>query len=92
MHVVESSEDTQHILYASSTLSFDALVANDGAYAQDWMLESGASYHVTPHREWFSTYRQGHYGNVRLGDYFTCEISGIGNNCCQFPNGSSFTL
>ena len=77
MHVVESSEDTQHILYASSTLSFDALVANDGAYAQDWMLDSGASYHVTPHREWFSTYRQGHYGSVRLGDSFTCEITGI---------------
>ena len=92
MHVVESSEDTQHILYASSTLSFDALVANDGVYAQDWMLDSGASYHVTPHREWFLTYRQGHYGSVRLGDSFTCEITGFKNICCQFPNGSLFTL
>ena len=52
-----SNEDKSHILYASSTSSFDALVANDGAYAQDWMLDSGASYHVTPHREWFSTYK-----------------------------------
>lgn len=92
MHVVESSEDTQHVLYAFSTLSFDALVANDGAYSQDWMLDCGAYYHVTPHREWFSTYRQGRYGNIKLGDSFTCEINGIGNIFCEFPNGSLFTL
>lgn len=83
MHVVDSSEDTTHVLYASSTLSFDALVANDGAYAQDWMLDSSASYHVTPHRKWFSTYKQGHYGSVRLGNSFTCEITGYWKHMLQ---------
>ena len=32
-----------------------------------WLIDSGASFHMTPHREWFSEYEK-YNGNVFLGD------------------------
>jgi hypothetical protein len=31
------------------------------------LIESGASYHITPHREWFSEYEKCDGGDVFLG-------------------------
>jgi hypothetical protein len=33
-----------------------------------WLIDSGASYHMTPHREWFSKYEKYDGGDVFLGD------------------------
>jgi hypothetical protein len=33
-----------------------------------WLVESGASFHMTPHREWFCEYERYDGGNVFLGD------------------------
>jgi hypothetical protein len=33
-----------------------------------WLIDSGASYHMTPHREWFSEYEKYDGGDVFLGD------------------------
>ncbi|MCO5592711.1 hypothetical protein L7F22_046714 [Adiantum nelumboides] len=44
---------------ASDVLDFtidqpiQALITQDAQYAQSWIVDSGASFHVTPHREWF---------------------------------------
>lgn len=82
VHVEALSSDKPHILYTSSTLLFDALLANDGVYAKIWMLDFGAPYHVTPHREWFSIDKISSYGIVRFGDSYTCDIIGIEDRCC----------
>jgi hypothetical protein len=41
-----------------------------------WLVESGASFHMTPHREWFCEYERYDGGNVFLGDDSTTRIIG----------------
>jgi len=33
-----------------------------------WLIGSGASFHFTPHREWFYEYEKYHVGDVFLGN------------------------
>jgi hypothetical protein len=40
------------------------------------LINSGASYHMTPHREWFSEYEKYDGGDVFLGDESTAKILG----------------
>jgi hypothetical protein len=43
-----------------------------------WLIDLGASYHMTPHREWFSEYEKYDGGDVFLGDDSTAKILGRG--------------
>ncbi|KAE8680841.1 pentatricopeptide repeat-containing protein [Hibiscus syriacus] len=56
-----------------------------------WILDSGCSYHITPNREWFSTYRPVNSGSVYLGDDRCCNI-GIGDVRIKMHDGSVRTL
>ena len=40
-----------------------------------WVMDSGASFHATSHREYFCEYIQGNYGQVFLGDDHPCIFS-----------------
>ena len=44
----------------------------------DWILDFGESLHVSPYREWFTTY-VATKDFVRLGNDQTCPILGIGD-------------
>ncbi|KAE8683204.1 hypothetical protein F3Y22_tig00111213pilonHSYRG00462 [Hibiscus syriacus] len=57
-----------------------------------WILDSGCSYHITPNREWFSTYRLVNSGFVYLGDDRCCNIVGIGDIIIKMYDGSVRTL
>jgi hypothetical protein len=39
-----------------------------------WLIDSGESYHMTPHREWFCEYERHEGGEVFLGDESTTKI------------------
>jgi hypothetical protein len=39
-----------------------------------WLVDSGASFHLTPHREWFCEYERCDGGNVFLGDDLITRI------------------
>jgi hypothetical protein len=43
-----------------------------------WLIDSGASYHITPHWEWFFEYKKYGGGHVFLGDDSTTKIMGHG--------------
>ena len=58
----------------------------------DWILDLGASFHVTPHKEWFTTYDASCKGRVRLENGYACEIVGVGDMQLKFQHGSTFTL
>ena len=50
-----------------SCLPANVLVeATDQNCGQEWILDSGASFHVTPHRSWFSTYDSSRRGLFTL--------------------------
>ena len=52
---------TMDIFMISSDLPIDVLLMHDASLAQNWILDSSASFHVTPNREWFSTYSNGSF-------------------------------
>ena len=85
------SEDEGDILLNSS-LDAAHMVTTDDVILHDWILDSGASFHVTPHREWFTTYDAKRTGRVRLGNDYACEIMGVGDVQLKFQHGSTFIL
>jgi hypothetical protein len=57
-----------------------------------WLIDSGASYHMTPHREWFSEYEKYDGGDVFLGDDSTLKILGRGRVKLLLKDGRIRTL
>jgi hypothetical protein len=56
-----------------------ALVADGHTHYTDvWVLDSGASYHICPMREWFSTYEQLDGGNIAMANSSACKVVGMG--------------
>jgi hypothetical protein len=46
----------------------DALILSVDNISESWVVDSGASFHATPHRKHFLDYVQGDFGQVHLGD------------------------
>ncbi|KAE9588655.1 putative RNA-directed DNA polymerase [Lupinus albus] len=44
-----------------------------------WIVDFGASFHVSPHESFFSNYKKGDYGTVKMGNHVTSKIAGIGD-------------
>ena len=57
-----------------------------------WLLDSGASYHVTPHRSQFRQYSDRHSDSVRVGNSQHCAVIGIGTIELNLPGGSTLVL
>ena len=60
----------------------DVYLASSSTHAdhEAWLVDSGASFHMTPHREWFCEYKKYDGGNVFLGDDLTTRIIGRGKS------------
>ena len=80
---IVSSDDDGDILF-NSAMESTQLVATDDNMQHDWILDLGASFHATPHREWFNTYDAKGIGRVRLGNDYACEIMGVGDMKLKF--------
>ena len=57
-----------------------------------WVIDSGASYHITPSREYFSTYIAGDHGYVKMGDSGECKITGVRSVCLTTSTRCRLTL
>jgi hypothetical protein len=62
------------------------------SYHEAWLVNSVASFHMTPHREWFYEYERYDGGNVFLGDDLTTIIIGRGNFKLRLIDGRIKTL
>ena len=87
----DSGSEEGDILFVSKVKP-SVLVATSDITVQDWIMDSGASFHVTPHCEWFTRYDAKRTGRVRLGNNFACDIKGIGNIKLKFQSGATFLL
>ena len=65
---------------ASTDENGDVYLASMGTQSEHdaWLIESGASYHITPHRDWFLEYEEYEGGDVFIGDDSTTRIVGRG--------------
>jgi hypothetical protein len=77
----KGSDSTSSIEAKTSTEEGgDVYLASTSTHADHdvWLINSGASYHMTPHKEWFSEYEKYDGGDVFLGDDSTTKIMGRG--------------
>jgi hypothetical protein len=57
-----------------------------------WLVDSGASFYMNPHRKWFCEYERYDGGNVFLGDDSTTKIIGRGKVKLRLIDGRIITL
>ena len=57
-----------------------------------WVVDSGASFHLTPDRKCFSSYSASDQGCVRMGNEGTRRIIGIGDVWLTRPTGCKMLL
>ena len=62
-----------------------------GHVSHTWILDLGATFCVTPHREWFSHYEED-FGIVTFGDNHQSDIVGIGDITLVFSNGNRLVI
>jgi hypothetical protein len=72
----------------------DVYLASTGTHANRdvWLINSGASYHMTPHKEWLSEYEKYDGGDVFLGYYSTSKIMERGRVTLMLKDGRIITL
>ena len=73
------------------------IVTDDGCVSlatqdSNWVIDSGASFHVTSHIDFFTSYKTGDFGNVRMGNNGVSKIVGIGDVCLETSIGNKLVL
>ncbi|KAL0303789.1 UNVERIFIED_CONTAM: Retrovirus-related Pol polyprotein from transposon TNT 1-94 [Sesamum radiatum] len=64
-------------------------VINDDS---SWIVDSSASFHVTPYQELFSPYQGGDFGIVKMENHIASKIMGMGNVILATNMGCEFVL
>ncbi|KAK9065390.1 hypothetical protein SSX86_016773 [Deinandra increscens subsp. villosa] len=72
--------------------SSDVLMVISDESKDGWVMDSGGSYHMTPHKEYFQDLKEEDLGTVKLGDHRPCQVAGHGSVVLKLQNGSRFTL
>jgi hypothetical protein len=70
----------------------DTFILSVDNISESWVVDSGASFHATPHRKHFLDYVQGDFGQVHLGDNAPCKIVGMGKVKIKQCNGNQWLL
>ncbi|KAL9270861.1 Retrovirus-related Pol polyprotein from transposon TNT 1-94-like protein [Drosera capensis] len=69
-----------------------AVFSNAGHISDSWILDSACTFHMTPNREWFNTYRSVSRGTVLMGNDASCNVIGIGTIRIKMFDGVVRTL
>ncbi|GAA0151555.1 hypothetical protein LIER_10253 [Lithospermum erythrorhizon] len=59
---------------------------------EDWVIDTGASFHVTLHKHFFNTYKEGDFGEARMGNDGLSKIIAIGDVLVKTCIGEIITL
>ncbi|KAG8476956.1 hypothetical protein CXB51_030500 [Gossypium anomalum] len=51
---------------------------NDSKVSEEWILDSGCTFHLSPNQDWFTTYETVSEGVVLMGNNVSCKITGVG--------------
>ena len=70
----------------------DLLSVSVGSTEDQWILDSGCSYHMSPNKDWFATYESIDGGKVLMGNNVACKVVGIGTMRIKMHDGIVRTL
>lgn len=87
-----SANMVQKVEDSEGSADSDMLAVTSGDHSDTWIMDTGASFHMTPNREWFETYKAGNMGSVRLADDKACGVVGIGQVKFRMYDGTIRTL
>ncbi|KAG8503063.1 hypothetical protein CXB51_000814 [Gossypium anomalum] len=65
---------------------------NDSKVSEEWILDSGYTFHMSPNRDWFTTYETVFEGVVLMGNSASCKITGVGTIKVKMFDGVVRTL
>ncbi|KAG8483801.1 hypothetical protein CXB51_022649 [Gossypium anomalum] len=51
---------------------------NDSKVSEEWILDSGSTFHMSPNRDWFTTYETVSECVILMGNNASCKITGVG--------------
>jgi len=85
--VVESESDGGVLVATMSLATTSGKGVDD-----DWTFDSGCTYHMCLHRDWFDTYEPVDIGIVLMGNNTECKITGIGTVQIKIHDGVVRTL
>lgn len=57
-----------------------------------WVIDSGASLHITSKKEFFTSYTPGNFGTLKMGNDGLAEVVGVGDVCLEVSNGTRLVL
>jgi len=80
------------VVRADLLVAFDENAINVACHETTWIVDSGAAYHVTPRKEFFSSYTPGDFGELRMGDDGQVKVTGTGTVCLETSNGAILVL
>ncbi|KAA8525967.1 hypothetical protein F0562_007933 [Nyssa sinensis] len=58
----------------------------------EWVVDTGASYHATYNKEFFTSYKARDFGTLKMGNTSHSKIVGIGDVCIRISVGCTMTL
>jgi hypothetical protein len=58
----------------------------------EWVVDIAATYHTTPNKDIFTSYKIGDFGMVRMGNTSNSKIVGVGNIQVQTNVGCTLIL
>ena len=87
----ESSNGKGLAVEASSYVS-EALSTTGVSLEDEWIMDSGCSYHMTHKREWFEDMAKIDGGTVRMGNKTLSKVKGIGSIRIKNENDMDFVL
>jgi hypothetical protein len=88
----DGQQKENHEANVTGDVSQDAFIVSLYNIIESWVVDSGASFHSTPHRKYFQDYVQGDFGQVYLGDDEPCQIVGMGKVKIKQKNGNQWLL
>ncbi|KAH6805514.1 hypothetical protein C2S51_030345 [Perilla frutescens var. frutescens] len=80
-----------HTAYDCQFINYSNAVSKD-MHENERLIDSGCTFHATPHKHMFHNLQYLNSGHVALADGQHCEIIGKGDICLKFENGSMLTL
>ncbi|KAL5768311.1 hypothetical protein ACOSQ2_015094 [Xanthoceras sorbifolium] len=90
--VTPQNEETAQVSVAEERA--DVLFVTEDRFNSnnEWIMDTGCSYHMCPNRDWFSTYESIDGGIVLMGNNAQCKTVGIGTIRIRMHDGIVRTL
>ncbi|KHN13665.1 Retrovirus-related Pol polyprotein from transposon TNT 1-94, partial [Glycine soja] len=81
------NDESDIAVVADGYESAEVLSISTKKHSEEWILDSGCSFHMTPNLEWFSSYKEIDGGKVLMGNNMVCNVIGIGTIKLKVQDG-----